>query len=412
MHHLRTILLGAVVGGLLSAAAWAEEEKTIRPELGKPFQSANELIKQKKFSDALSRLHEADSVRDLTPYERSILGQLRGAAAAGSGDYATAAHAFEQVLASGAVGAAEAQRLTLGITSFYYQAKDYAAAAQWARKSLAEGAGNDQTRLLLAQSLYLSGDYPGAATAFKALIAAQKAANQTPSESSLQLLFDSYERQDDKAGSRTALEELVTFYPKSDYWTSLIQRVTHQPGFPDRLALDVNRLRSAVGLETDAASVIDHGELALAAGLPGEADTIISHGFSAGVLGTGADAERHRRLQASIAKQVASDKLGLAAAEKEAAARPDGTALVNTGLDWSGYGNGDKAIDLIKSGLAKGNLKHPEEAALHLGYAAWLAGKTAQAQEAFAGLATGTGPVSDLAKVWLIAVKQNKSKAG
>jgi tetratricopeptide (TPR) repeat protein len=101
---------------------------------------------------------------------------------------------------------------------------------------------------------------------------------------------------------------------------------------------------------------------------------------------------------AALATQRATDApKSLAAAESEA---KDGNALVRIGLGYTGLGQYDKGIALIQKGIAKGDLKHPEDARLALGIAYFRAGNKAKAAEAFRGV-KGTEGTADLARLWL-----------
>jgi hypothetical protein len=73
--------------------------------------------------------------------------------------------------------------------------------------------------------------------------------------------------------------------------------------------------------------------------------------------------------------------------------------LVNTGLDYYGYGQNDKAIGLIEQGIAKGGLKSADDAKLHLGIAYLAAGQKAKAIETFQSV-KGTDGSADLAALW------------
>jgi len=74
------------VAALMLAAGLAQAQETLRPEIGKPLQAAQELLKEGKYKDALGKVREADAVSDRTPYENYILDRMRGSAAAGAGD--------------------------------------------------------------------------------------------------------------------------------------------------------------------------------------------------------------------------------------------------------------------------------------------------------------------------------------
>lgn len=417
MRHLRLVSL-AVIGlglgmaglpavtsssGISAQAAESDKANSVRPEVGRPLQAAQDLIKQQKYRDALAKLREAEAVGSLTAYESGLVEQLRGSAASGAGDYAAAAKAYETYLSAAHPEPATQLKLIQAVATFYYQAKDYGKAATWANRYLSEGGNDTQTRTLLAQSYYQAEDYANAANALQDLIKQQPATEQQ-----LQLLANAYVKTDDQNGYRATLEKLVANYPKPDYWTDLLRRVSTRSGFAERLQLDSDRLGLAVGSLNNAADYVELAELALQAGLPGEAKAAIEKGFSKGLLGSGADAERHKRLRDLAAKKADEDLKSLPASEKEAANGKDGTGLVNTGLDYLGYGQSDKAVALIEQGIQKGGLKHPDDAQLHLGLAYLAAGHKDKAAQAFK-LAQGSDGASDLARLWSLHVSHSAS---
>ncbi|PKU22514.1 tetratricopeptide repeat protein [Telmatospirillum siberiense] len=373
-------------------------DNTVRAEVGKPLQAAQELIKQQKYREALAKLREAEAVGDLTEFENGVIEQLRGAAAAGSGDYRTAAKSYEAVLAAGRPPA-EPLKLIQAIAGFYYQAKDYPKAASWVNRYVSEGGSDPQTRALLAQSYYLAGDYTAAGKTLREQIKEEEGAHRPVTEAQLQLLLSTGVKGNDEATTVAALEKLVIHHPTPEYWTELLRRAGAGGKLGGHFALDRGRLALAVGALSGADAYVDFIELALQAGYPGEAKAVIDKGFGAGILGTGADADRHKRLRDLATRNASEDLRGLAGAEKEAAARPDGGALVSAGVTYLGYGQPDKAISLIEQGLARGGVKSPEEARLHLGRAYLAAGRKDKAAQAFRSV-QGTDGAASLAHLW------------
>jgi hypothetical protein len=412
-HFLSAAVIGLGLGlGLVPAATplippALAAENSVRPEVGKPLQAAQELIKAQKYRDALAKIHEAEEVGELTPFESGLVDQLRAGAAQGAGDFATAAKAYESLLAAGRGPAAtDPLKVTQVITSLYFQAKDFGKAASWAKRYVADGGTDPNVRNLIAQAYYQGEDYPNAVKAVQDQIKAAEQAGQPVPEAPLQILLNSENKLDDKDGYGFALEKLVTYHPKPEYWESLLHRIGARQGFPDRLQLDLDRLAQSVGTLKTTAEVVEFAELALQAGLPGEAKAIIDKGYADGVLGTGADAERHKRLRDLATKKSEEDLKTLAVAEKDAAGQPDGTGLVNTGFDYVGYGQLAKGLPLLEQGIQKGSLKRPDEAKLHLGIAYLLAG---QKDKAVATLKTvqSTDPTADLARLWIIKAKES-----
>ncbi len=395
---LRSLFLGATFG-LCLVATLGQATEAIRPEVGKPLQAAEALLKYQKYPDALARLHAAEAVGDLTPYETSLINQLRGMVAAASGDQRTAAHSFEAVLAYGHQPAATRLTLIRAVIGEYYGLADYPKVVQWVQHYAAEGGNAPETLALQAQALYLANDFAGAKRVLGHDIAAAEQAGRKPSETQLQLLVNSTLKLNDHDGYAAALERLVAAYPKVDYWAPLLRIITGRAGFPEHLALDGDRLALATGALGTAPRYVEFAELALQAGLPGEAKAAVEKGFSNGALGVGADADRHRRLRTLIASRSAEDIAALPACEREATAANEGAGLVNTGLAWLGYGDAARAADLIQRGIAKGGLKRPDEAWLHLGIARLAAGQKGPALEAFAKVG-GTDGTADLARLW------------
>lgn len=387
-------------GGWIWSSARAAED-ALRPEVGKPLQAAQELLKAQKYKEALAKVNEADAVSGKSAYESFIVERMRGAAAAGAGDTATAVKAFEATIASGRLPAAEQLKLMEALAGTAYRGKDYAKAQTWAQRYIREGGTSSSMRTLLSQTQYLAGDYAGAAKELSAEIAAAEHAGQVPAEDRLQLLANCYLKLNDKAGYATVLEKLVTHHPKKEYWADLLARVQRKPGFSSRLSLDVYRLMRATGNLQDTSDYLEMAQLALQAGLPAEAKKTVDDGYAKGALGSGAEADRHKRLRDLANKQAADDQKTMAEAEKQANVAKDGNALVALGYAYVTNAQFEKGIALIEQGIAKGNLKRPEEAKLHLGVANLQAGNKDKARQVLRSVQGGEG-AADLARLWLI----------
>ncbi|MDP0971275.1 hypothetical protein Q6294_30500, partial [Klebsiella pneumoniae] len=86
-----------------------------------------------------------------------------------------------------------------------------------------------------------------------------------------------------------------------------------------------------------------------------------------GLLGQGAEGARHKRLADLMVKKIAESKAAAAANEKAADETKDGNAFVALGLANAFGGDAKKGVSQIEQGIAKGNLKRPEDAKLYLG---------------------------------------------
>ena len=378
-----------------------DQSNAVRPEIGKPLQAARDLMKAQKHREALGKIAEADNVPGKTANENYLINYMRFSAASAAGDADTAAKARDVVLASGNVPAAAQAKLVEAMVGVYYKSKEYAKAIQLASRHLRDNGGNAQIRQLLAQAYYLNNEFAKAATEMQSMVQAEVQAGKTPSETQLQLLATSYNRTKDNAGYASALEKLVTYYPKREYWVDLLGRVQRKSGYASRLDIDVFRLRFATGNVKTTADFMEMSQLALQAGSSAEAKKIVDQAYAAGVLGTGAEAERHKRLRDLATKSVTEAQQSLAQRETEAAAAKDGGPLVSVGFETVMAGRYDKGIHLMEQGIKKGNLKYPDDAKLHLGAAYFLAGNKSRAVEVFKTV-RGTDGSADLARLWVL----------
>ena len=123
------------------------------------------------------------------------------------------------------------------------------------------------------------------------------------------------------------------------------------------------------------------------------------------MLGVGADAERHKRLRDLAAKNLAEDTKTLGQDDAQLASAKDGSAALNSGLNYVLHGRADKGLGMMESGLSKGGMKHPEDARLRLGYAYHLAGQTQKAIQMFKKAQDTEGSAA-LARLWAIRLGQ------
>ena len=403
--EIRRLGTAAVVALALSAGV-VQAQDSLRPEVGKPLQAAQEMIKAQKFREALNKVREAEGAGgSRTAYETYMIERMRLAAASGAGDVDTAGRAFEAISGSSRVSAADKQRFLESLAGSAYRAKDYARAMQYGQRYFREGGTSGSIRTLLIQSQYLAGDFSGAAKELTAEIQATEKAGGTPPEARLTLLLNAAQRLNDPNVSVYAIERLITHYPKKEYWADLLSRLQRKPNFSDRFALDVYRLSLATGVMSKASDYMEMAQLAVQAGFPAEGRSVVDKGYAAGVLGVGTEAERHKRLKDLIVKRTDEDKAAMAANEAEALKAKDGNGLVTVGYNYVVSGQAAKGLGLMQQGIGKGGLKRPEDAKLHLGIAQSLAGDSAKAAATFRSV-TGSDGSADLARLWALQARK------
>lgn len=409
MNNLRTkvgrkALVLAALATLAGAGLAQDAGKggSVRPEIGKPLQAAVELVKAKKNKDALAKLQEADSVANKTPQESYLLERVRGQAAAGAGDAATAAKSFEAAAASSATPAADRAMLLAGAAGQYYVAKDYAKSADLIGRYFKEGGTDPALRMLLVQALYLGNDPARAGEELQAVFKEQEAAGKQPSEEQLQLYSSICLKRHDSVCYTSALEKLLLRFPKQDYWLTAIYELTKSHGFSSRHTLDVARLKLLTNTMRLSGEYFEAAQLSMQEGYPFEAKEIIDRGYSAGLLGRGEDADRHRRLRDMVAKAVAEDTKSLGADDAAAASSGNGQLLLNSGFNYVLRRQFDKGLAMMEQGVRKGGLKRPEDALLRFGIAQVMAGRSQAAAQTLASV-HGKDGGAELAKLWAVA---------
>ena len=395
----KSVYAGLCAALLLAAGAGFEAfaQNTVRPEVGKPLQAAQALIKQRKGREAMAEIAKAEAVPGRTSYENQLIAQMKAAAASYAGDNDTTIRSNMAVLDSGKVSGREAVPLVQGVAVAYYNKKEYAEAAKWTQRYFKEGGTDPAMRTILLQSYYLGGD----CNAVNKMLAGALDGEKKASEDELGILANCYQRTHDTGGYVRTIEQLVIHYPKKQYWTDLLSRVQKKPGFSDRLGLDVYRLRLATGNLVDTNDYFEATQLALQAGVPAEAKIFMDKGYEVKALGQGKEADRHARLRALVEKNIADSQKSRAKDEQDALAAREGDDLVKLGQNYVYEGKADKGISLMEQGIKKGGLKRPEDAKLALGYAQVHAGQRAKGVQTLRTV-QGNDGTADMARLWAL----------
>lgn len=393
-------LAAAGLIGSLTLSVGVAHAQGVRPEVGRPLQQASELLKAGKGKEALAKVREAEAVGGLTPAELNTVTRMKAAAAQRAGDLPTAIAALEALY--GKTSGTEQNQIAEQVASAYAQSKNNAKASEWLGKATQGGYSSATTKQLQSYLQGASGDYAAIAKDAAAAVAAAEQAGRRPEEADLLRLADAYQRTGNNAGNISTLEKLLTLYPKKDYWNAYLGRLQRKPGFSERFTLEVMRLRMSQGLLTKGEEYFEAAQLALQADLPVDAKAIMEKGFAAKLLGTGADADRHKRLMELAEKKLQEGGKSQLDGVAEAEAAKDGNQLAKIGNVLIGVGKAEQGIALLEKALAKGGLKRPEDAKLRLGLAQLRAGNKAKGTQTLRSVG-GTEGAAEIARLWLMA---------
>ncbi|MDO9075519.1 MAG: hypothetical protein Q7U73_19920 [Rubrivivax sp.] len=396
MKHLRALTLAlALAGGLHVATA-----QGLRAEVGKPLQQAGDYLKAGKAKEALAKVREAERASGITAAERQTIDAMKAAAAQRAGDTATAIQALEAL--AGRAGGAQLGQYAEQLANAYAQQRNNGKATEWLNKAIAAGNNSGTVRQLQSYLQSASGNYTAIARDAAAAVSAAEQAGRRPDEGDLLRLADAQQRTSNMAGYGNTLEKLLAYYPKKDYWNAYLGRLPRKANFADRFLLDVLQLRLASGTLTKTEDYMELAQLLMQQGLPGEALRVTEQGFKSGVLGTGAEAARHQRLRDLAVKEEAETRAKLEGQATEAAGFKEGDGLVKVGVSYVSLGELDKGVAFIQRGIAKGNLKRPEDAKLRLGLAQLQSPKTKSAGVQTLRSVKGNDGAAEIARLWLI----------
>ena len=385
MIKSRIARLGLVMAALGFTAATpviglstAHAAEAVRAEVGTPLQNAQKLMKSGKNREALAELRKADAVKNKTANESYLIDRVRAAAASAAGDYSTAADAFEELIKSGRLSAAEKAQFSEGLIGIYMRAKEFGKANAAIERQLKDR-NDPKLRAYLIQNYFAMGKTGEATRLLQADLKADEKAGRRPQEDQLQMLANIQNKNGDKNGYINTVEKLATYYPKESYWLILLNRISGKPGFSSRLSVDVLRLRMHHNMLKKPNDYMELAQLVLREGAAGEAVKIIARGYKEGILGVGPDAARHQRLKDLADKNLAELKAKAAANEADLVKIGDKDGLVLLGYSLVSAGDAAKGIAMMEAAIKGGGLKRPDDAKLRLGQAYAMTGNKSKA---------------------------------
>ncbi len=399
-------LIAGCAGVLLAAPALAEEGKNnVSAKMAKPLKAAQDDLTAKRYSDAILKLKESQASPGKSPYDQHVINEMLKVAYVRTGNYADAAKVMEAEIDDGFVPQSELQGLIRGLAQVNYQIKNYDKAIEFGNRAIKGGFADEELRTLVGQAYYLKGDWKGTLHFEEGQVDNVIREGRTPKGEALQLILSACVKLNDQPCETRALERVVTYYPKPDYWYQLLFTLRQQTSGNDANTLQTYRLMFEVDVLKNPDDYTEMAQLALEAGSPGEAQRILEKGIAKGVFADQRAKQKNERLLESAKKAAATDRASLPRIAKEADAAATGAKNVGLGLAYFGYGEYDKAVEEITKGLTKGGLRSEGEARLLLGISQLKAGHKEDAGKTFHAV-KGDPSLERLANLWTLHAKQ------
>ncbi len=395
MKNIRAVLtvLGmnltvlSAVAVLPSTQAVAAEEQKVSAKVGKPLQEAQQAAQAKQWDLAISKIREAESIADKTPFEQFKINEFAAWVYISQKKYGEAAGVYEKLLDSGFISAADSEQYIKQIAQMYMQVKNNAKAMEYLQRWLKAHPGDADMTAILGQLQYQGGQLKQSLDTFNGLVNSAEKAGQQPKEDWLKIMYGVSAKLNTNPNALdkqtlSVVEKLVRYYPKDVYWQALLLGLKTQLT-SDASKFQLDRLMLSVGTLKDPDEFVEMAQLAKNFGYPGEALSVLDTGYAKGIIGAGASKEREDRLKTSIKKEADADKASLPNLDKKARAAATGQDDATLGEAYLGYAQYPQAVEALERGIKKGGIKKQDQAQIALGIAYLRSNQADKAKAAF-----------------------------
>ena len=407
------LLLSATSAAVLSLAlgvgahAADQPKHTVSREIGKDLQAAQAADQKGDYQEALSHLDKANAYAKKTPYDQHTINELARYAYLKTKNYDAAVKPMESLIDDGFTDPGEVKNLIKDLGVIEYQKMNYDKSVQYGERAIKGGFADATTYTLVSQSYYLKGSYKDALKFTRNLVEDQVKRGEMPKETQLEIILNSCIKLNDQQCTTRALEQMVSYYPKPEYWQNLITEMynTKEAENNDSDMLNIYRLAADVGALKQAHEYADMAQLSLELGFPGEAQRVLEKGFGQNIFTDQHVRERAQRLLTKAKQGAVTDQTSLPKLEKEAASSATGEKDVAVGTAYLSYQKYDEAVMALQQGIMKGGLKNAAEAELMLGIAQLKSGNKDAAVKSFKGVKTDDPVMQRLANLWTVRAR-------
>ena len=386
------------LGFAFNAHAQAQPQVTVRPEVAKSLQAAQDALKAGQADNALALSQQTLAMPGITAVEKPIIQRTLAVAALQAKNFPLAVSTLESLIKEMPADTPAAQKRPLieSLLNASQQAQDFPRLVEWARTYLKMEGSNPSVRPVLIQTLSVLKRHEEVIQEVNEKMRLDAAAKVKTPESELRMMAVSQRQLKDDAGYNSTLKLLLQNYPSKAYWGEMIPRLARQANFNARFDLDLYRLLELTGNLEDAIEYIDMANLALKAGLPAEASRMVEQAYSAGLLGKGSDAVNHQKLRQQIQQRLTEDVKALPALEKSA---KDANALASLADVYASQQKWDQAQLNYSKAIAMGGLRREAETRLHAGIVLFKAGQKEEARKMWDSV-QGDATAVDIAQLW------------
>ena len=381
---------GALIGlaGAQAQEAQPKEEQetrrtpALRNKVYEKLAEAQEAAEAKDFATAASVLDGMLAGRrdnELNSYELANVYNLYAFIHYSNEDYTSALQSYENVIKQPDIPLAMEINTRFTVAQLYFVQERWKdgidALLKWFDMTTTP---NANAYVLLAQGYYQLQDYDKALTNINIAIEDFEGKGRIPKEQWYNLARFLYAEKNMNEEATQVLRELITYYPKKQYWVQLSFIYSEQ----NKETLQLGAMETAYVqdlLEKDG-EYRNMASLFLNAEVPWKASKVIQDGLEKDIV---EDNSKNWELLAGALRQAQEVKKAIPAMEKAASKSDDGDLFARLGNIYLDADENQKAIEAIEKGLARGGVKRPDNARLVLGMAYFNIDEYKKARDAF-----------------------------
>jgi len=372
------------------AQAWAQEQEeqetrktpALRNKVYEKLSEAQVAAEAKDLATASKILDEMLAGRrdnELNSYELANVYNLYAFIHYSQEDYTSALQAYENVIKQPNIPLAMEINTRFTVAQLYFVQERWQdginALNQWFE--MTENP-NTTAYVLLAQGYYQLQDYDRALNNIEYAINDFEEKGRLPKEQWYNLARFLYTEKGMTDKATKTIRDLITFYPKKQYWIQLSFMFSEQEEEKKQLAtMDTAYVQDM--LEKDG-EYRNMASLFLNAEVPWKAGKVLEQGFEAEIV---EDNSKNWELLAGALRQAQEIDKAIPAMEKAAALSDDGDLYARLGNIYLDAEQHEKAIEAINKGLQRGGVKRPDNARLVLGMAYFNLDEYEKARDAF-----------------------------
>jgi tetratricopeptide (TPR) repeat protein len=374
--------------GLTQAGAQEEQEQetrktpALRNKVYEKLSEAQAAAEAKDLATAAKILDEMLAGRrdnELNSYELANVYNLYAFIHYSREDYTAALQAYENVIKQPNIPLAMEINTRFTVAQLYFVQERWQdginALNQWFEMTANP---NTTAYVLLAQGYYQLQDYDRALSNIEYAINDYEEKGRLPKEQWYNLARFLYTEKGMTDKATDTIRDLITFYPKKQYWVQLSFMYSEQNEEKKQLAtMDTAYVQNM--LEKDG-EFRNMASLFLNAEVPWKAAKVLQEGFEEEIV---EDNSKNWELLAGALRQAQEIDKAIPAMEKAAQLSDDGDLYARLGNIYLDAEQHQKAVDAITKGLERGGVKRPDNARLVLGMAYFNLDQYEKARDAF-----------------------------